>query len=242
MKNHLTTFCIVLSILVVGCSQSDTPAIKPITSFEQNRFFIEPGETVTFTNTSNNAVSYSWDFGDNTLSSRENPVHAYQELGEYVIRLTATSSTGERVATTSSVFVGNRWALGIRVETINFLDSNGDPWDDDDTGPDLLIGFFRISNPTTELLLNFGNDYVESDFPAGGLLPPEFQKRFTDEEWQLVFFDNEPPLTTPENAIEMARLTFNPMTIASVKDYQLGGGTFEVEANGFKFFLLFEIR
>lgn len=242
MKNHLATFCIVFSILVGGCGESDTPAIKPITSFLQDRIFIEPGEVVTFTNTSQNGATYLWDFGDNTTSIEENPIHEYQALGEYIVRLTVISSTGDRIATTSGVLVGSRWALGIRVDTINFLDSNDDPWDDDDTGPDLLINFFKAKDLNSEFLLNFGNDYVESDFPAGGTLPPEFLVMFTDEDWQLVFYDNEIPLSVPLNSTEMARFTFNPMTIETQKDYDLGGGVFTIENNGYRFSLLFQIR
>lgn len=242
MRYTISFVCLLFLAMLSSCSGDDTPVIKPITSFEQDRLFIEPGEAVTFTNTSENGATYFWDFGDNTTSSEENPVHEYQETGEYIIRLTVTSSTGERIATTSSVLVGNRWALGIRVESINFLDPDGNPWDEDDSGPDLLIDFFKASDLRSEFFLNFGDDYVESDFPAGGPLPPEFQVMFTDEDWQLVFFDNEPPLAVPLNSTEMARFTFNPMTIETEKDYVLGGGVFEVVGNGYRFSLLFQIR
>lgn len=241
MRNYTTLYWIILSILVVACSKSDTPTIKPITSFLQDRVFIEPGEAVTFTNTSQNGATYLWDFGDNTTSTEENPTHEYQALGDYIVRLTVTSSTGDKIATTSGVLVGSRWALGIRVDTISFLDPNGDPWDAD-SGPDLLINFFKAKDLNSEFLLNFGADYVETDFPAGGHLPPEFQVMFTDEDWQLVFFDNEPPLSVPLNSTEMARFTFNPMTIETEKDYELGGGVFTVESNGYSFSLLFQIR
>ncbi|MBO3698631.1 PKD domain-containing protein [Roseivirga sp. E12] len=242
MKN-LQPILILLTIIVFNsCSGDDPTVVKPITSFQQDRFFIEVGETVTFTNTSENGQTYFWDFGDNTTSNEENPDHVYEELGEFVVRLTVTSSTGERIATTSSVLVGNRWALAIRVDTINFMDSNGDPWDDDDTGPDLLIGFYEAINPNTNSFLNFGNDYVESDFPAGGRLPPEFQVMFTDQDWELIFLDNEPPLNMLQNSVVMDRFTFNPITIESEKDYELGGGVFEITANGFRFSLVFEIR
>ncbi|MFH2142570.1 MAG: C25 family cysteine peptidase [Bacteroidota bacterium] len=45
--------------------------------------------TVTFTNTSTNATSYLWDFGDGTTSTDENPVHTYTVLGNYTVTLTA---------------------------------------------------------------------------------------------------------------------------------------------------------
>lgn len=43
----------------------------------------------TFTNTSSNASGYSWDFGDGSTSTEENPVHEYAEAGTYTVELTA---------------------------------------------------------------------------------------------------------------------------------------------------------
>lgn len=46
---------------------------------------------VGFTNTSQNASSYFWDFGDGGTSTEVNPSHEYLENGEYTVTLTATS-------------------------------------------------------------------------------------------------------------------------------------------------------
>jgi PKD repeat protein len=47
------------------------------------------GNVATFTNTSNGATSYSWDFGDFTNSSAIAPAHAYAVNGSYTVVLTA---------------------------------------------------------------------------------------------------------------------------------------------------------
>ncbi|MFT4153321.1 PKD domain-containing protein [Parafilimonas sp.] len=52
------------------------------------------GATVTFTNASEDAVSYTWDFGDGTTSTEESPVHTYPGKGKYVPTLYATTSAG----------------------------------------------------------------------------------------------------------------------------------------------------
>lgn len=44
-----------------------------------------------FTNTSQNATSYLWDFGDGNTSTEVNPTHVYWENGEFTVTLTATS-------------------------------------------------------------------------------------------------------------------------------------------------------
>jgi PKD repeat protein/subtilisin-like proprotein convertase family protein len=49
---------------------------------------------VDFTNTSQNADSYSWDFGDGNTSTLENPTHTYGQSGNYTVILTATNSCG----------------------------------------------------------------------------------------------------------------------------------------------------
>lgn len=52
------------------------------------------GATVSFTNKSEDAVSYKWDFGDGTTSTDESPTHTYPGKGKYVPTLYATTSAG----------------------------------------------------------------------------------------------------------------------------------------------------
>lgn len=47
------------------------------------------GKVVTFTNTTINAYSYLWDFGDGTTSNETNPVHEYAQPGCYTVVLKA---------------------------------------------------------------------------------------------------------------------------------------------------------
>jgi PKD repeat protein len=61
---------------------------NPIASFQfaisQTNFF-----EVTFTNFSQNATSYNWNFGDGQTSIEVNPVHEYADAGTYEVVLTA---------------------------------------------------------------------------------------------------------------------------------------------------------
>ncbi|BDZ67493.1 PQQ-binding-like beta-propeller repeat protein [Methanobacterium ferruginis] len=49
---------------------------------------------VQFNDTSNNATSWSWDFGDGTTSTLQNPIHIYAKSGQYLVTLNALTSDG----------------------------------------------------------------------------------------------------------------------------------------------------
>ncbi len=46
-----------------------------------------------FTNSSTNAISYEWDFGDGNTSTDESPTHVYATAAEYTVTLTAIGET-----------------------------------------------------------------------------------------------------------------------------------------------------
>ena len=60
--------------------------------------------TVTFENTSNNATSYTWNFGDDNTSTEDNPTHTFAADGIYEVTLTATNECGEN-STTETVTI-----------------------------------------------------------------------------------------------------------------------------------------
>ncbi len=86
-----------LMILFVGisaCEEDDTGNIViPVAKFEPDINFLE----VTFTNTSNDAETYLWDFGvdgDLDTSTDESPSYTYSEPGTYTVILIVANSTG----------------------------------------------------------------------------------------------------------------------------------------------------
>ena len=56
---------------------------------------------VVLTNTSNNASSYQWDFGDGTTSIEKNPTHKYKGIGVYKIKLTAKNGSKTDICETN---------------------------------------------------------------------------------------------------------------------------------------------
>ena len=55
--------------------------------------------TFNFTNTSLNADTYFWEFGDGAESTETNPTYSYSEAGMYVVKLTATNHCASVVKT-----------------------------------------------------------------------------------------------------------------------------------------------
>ncbi len=72
-----------------GVGTSSPVAVSFTTSPIANGAFTTNGNIVNFTNSSSNATSYSWDFGDFTNSSANAPTHAYAANGNYNVVLTA---------------------------------------------------------------------------------------------------------------------------------------------------------
>ena len=78
----------------------------PVAGFTPSATQVTVGETVTFTNTSQNATAYSWDFGDGGSSTQANPSHSYSSEGLYAVELTA-SNPAEADSYVVYIFVGD---------------------------------------------------------------------------------------------------------------------------------------
>lgn len=81
----------------------DIPSSEPRANF----VFDKQGLTVNFTNTSANASSYSWDFGDGMISTEEDPSHTYAAEGTFTVTLTAMDDSGKTDAISKEVVVSS---------------------------------------------------------------------------------------------------------------------------------------
>jgi PKD repeat protein len=93
MKKIHYIFLLIIIILVAGCSQN------PEASFS----FTINGTTVYFDNTSSDATSYLWDFGDGNTSYETSPTHDYYGGGTYNVTLTATGKRNKSDMTSSAI-------------------------------------------------------------------------------------------------------------------------------------------
>lgn len=95
MRN-LRAICIVsLSVLFLGCIKKKE-TLAPVASFEISQLKPVVDENILFSNTSKNATSYLWDFGDGYTSVDANPYHAFASVGVYSVKLVATGEGGKK--------------------------------------------------------------------------------------------------------------------------------------------------
>lgn len=137
-------------VLFFGCSkdEEEVPPASTVANFEytsDNEFFAPT--TITFTNTSIEATTYSWDFGNGETSTEENPTVFYEEPGAYTVTLTASGNTTN--TKTEDILINDPNAGKVR--TLYFSDRN--------TG---MVHFIRLDGETP----------VVQDFPWGGLYKP----------------------------------------------------------------------
>jgi len=68
--------------------------IHPEAYFYTDKISAEIGEEIFFTNCSDNASHFEWDFGDGTWSDAVNAVHSFSGSGTFTVVLSAFSSSG----------------------------------------------------------------------------------------------------------------------------------------------------
>ena len=76
-------------LIITGCAALMLSCMKPIARFSMSAEHAEAPATISFTNQSENADSYLWDFGGGMQSMEVNVQHQYPVSGQYVVSLTA---------------------------------------------------------------------------------------------------------------------------------------------------------
>lgn len=83
--------------------KDETP---PASSFKAIAGLASEYRTVTFSNTSENATIFNWDFGDNSgVSTEENPSYTYAADGTYTVKLVSSDITGQTATSTVEIVV-----------------------------------------------------------------------------------------------------------------------------------------
>jgi hypothetical protein len=216
MKRIIQTTAISLLIVVlyIGCSKSaDSPAPStpttpttpsapaPTANFTYAGEGLAPS-TVTFTNSSTNATSYSWDFGDNSTSTLTNPTHTYRVGGVFTVKLTATGAGGTNsTSKTVNITAPTKYTITkITLDSVPFKDTSGNTWDPvigfggNYTNPDIYFNIFdTYANPLwNNMPKTTYSDIALKDMPLIYTMSPFYQSSDLKKDIFIYVWDIDP--------------------------------------------------
>lgn len=105
----------VYSVIVTnasGCSNSDTITLVVNPATVGNFGYVQNGNTITLTDSTQNSTAWAWDFGDGNQSTNQNPVYTYSTSGNFTITLIVSGPCGNDTITK---------AIGIWPESVQSL-------------------------------------------------------------------------------------------------------------------------
>jgi PKD repeat protein len=209
LKKPLMVLTIVSTFF--SCTKDSTPPAPPppaapVANFTYTGAGVAPS-TVTFTNTSTNATSYLWDFGNNATSVEASPTIKYTAGGVYTVKLTATGAGGSN-STTKTVNITAPTTLkimSVRITAFPLTKPNGGTWDDfPSSGPDVYIKITDDGSTTFYKWPFVYNNVVASNLPLNFVIEnsssvatpliitsANFSKKIALELWDLDTFVDE---------------------------------------------------
>jgi len=113
--------CLLLTGLVTGfqsCKKNPELPVKDVVFTDVVKSYV-----VTFTNSTTDAKSYRWDFGDSTSSTETSPVHTYKTKGKYVSTLYATLNNGQVISGSTIINVSKSSPILLNDNTLSDWDT-----------------------------------------------------------------------------------------------------------------------
>ena len=93
----------------------------PVTDFSMSNGCVNT--VISFTDQSaivaNNIISWSWNFGDNSTSSLQNPTHIYSTNGSYTVTLTTTTNFGCQSTLTKTLIINSKPIVQFNTPTLS---------------------------------------------------------------------------------------------------------------------------
>jgi PKD repeat protein len=187
-------------------------------NFEVASIAPEVGVPVKFENLSFNASAYAWDFGDGNKDSLTiAPEHTYQQPGDYSVRMRAYTDDGQVSEAVQQVSVGERFLTGMFIMNISMVDQNGDPWDDDGSGPDVLFAMAPADASTAEefviVFIDSLNVAEGRSTPIGittdNLVPDDY--KLTNEDFVIELLEVDTVENEPSYVTMVTTPGFNPV-------------------------------
>ncbi|TXD83193.1 PKD domain-containing protein [Subsaximicrobium wynnwilliamsii] len=145
MKTILYRYAILsLMVLAIFSCQNDDDTLPPQSQaeFTVSASEVAIGETIQFTNNSENATAYKWSFGDGTTSMQVSPTKSYTSSNVFLVSLVSTGSGG---STISNMEITVTPASSFSVE------------DEENLSAGLPVQFTNTSVGATSFSWNFGD-------------------------------------------------------------------------------------
>ncbi len=141
------TYTVTLSVTGVGgtahkSKQIDVSIHDPVALFEMNPNFSLADDIITFSNQSQYASAFEWDFGDGQLSTDQSPTHAYSSVGVYSVTLKAINLNNVSNEISKKVFINGTNGFG---ETFENLDN----WELNNCNASIINQQLHIAPTTT---------------------------------------------------------------------------------------------
>lgn len=94
---YVLSFSLIALLMVSSCEEEDAFGDKPLPPVADFTYSADPDDsfTIRFTNTSLNADSYLWEFGDGSTSTEASPTHTFGVSGSHDVKLTIQSADNE---------------------------------------------------------------------------------------------------------------------------------------------------
>ncbi|MDD4248615.1 MAG: PKD domain-containing protein, partial [Methanosarcina sp.] len=86
-------------LAVITVLEQPAQPVPPVADFTSNITSGNAPLTVKFTDLSENAEEWNWDFGDGASSPEQHPAHTYSAAGNYTVSLTAANADGQSTKT-----------------------------------------------------------------------------------------------------------------------------------------------
>lgn len=179
---------------------------------------VQTGESITFTNCSENSERITWDFGDGNTDEGNSVSHSYTKAGNYLVKMVAYSrkdkdwdKTELLVTVTNPPAPLKRYLTKIVLKSFAAKNPGNNDWD---SGAELIA-----SGPEPDVRVKFGlstgewtvetstiSDATTSDVPKTWVYAPQ-NIYLSDNSWDVIMIEGDALGTE-----EMKKWTINPAT------------------------------
>ena len=202
-------------VLIYSCNEKD-PLPLSKADFKIVSVAPEVSVPVKFENLSFNASVYAWDFGDGSKDSLViAPEHTYTAPGNYLVKMRAYTEDGQVSEAVKELKVGERFLTGMFMISISMTDPDGNPWDGDGSGPDVLFQFGPTDATSLDDLsfvliesLNVGEFETPIGITTEDFVPQNF--KLTNKDF-FILLEEVDPENIANNPREMFSFVFNPV-------------------------------